>query len=192
MKYAKKRPLPLPSPTAKRAMNFSEPPKHAGKFAIITQMHTTRGKQFMMGDLVRISFNQRYIPDTGSIQIISVADTVPTNRTFMGGQYTIPKKKIEYIDKIPKETTCKLMSKEYDIPVLTRLKVKSHNPTQGIITVDYNNEPIIIRDIHIEGVPSDEPSLDEMPPEAYQTYIPHSTTFGSAPPPYYFHGTDDA
>lgn len=152
MKFAKKQPLPLRTPSAKTAERFMKMPDKVGQFAIVTQEYATRRKIFQPGDLVRVSFNQRYVTEEGMLQFTSVADTLSTDRPYMGNQYLLYKKVYRFVKSIPENTTIRLMSKEYPIPVNELLTVKSH--VKNLITVDYEGQIVTINDADIEGVPS--------------------------------------
>jgi len=160
MKFSKKQTLPLHTPKAKMATHFIPTPVNVGGFAIIKQEYYTRGKVFRKGDLVRISFNQRYTSHPDHIQITSIADEQPRDRAFMGNQYVFPVSYLKNITRIPPKTIIRLMSKNYLPPVLTRLTVLRH--TKHRVVVEYEKQTVLIDDQHIEGMPST--TIEEVAP----------------------------
>lgn len=152
MKFDKNKRISLPTPTAKPAHYLSPKPRNVGGFALLTEEFQFRHKIFLPDDLVRISYNQRYVQDPSQIQIISIAEEIPNERRFMGNHYLVNRHYLKYITKIPEGTKIRIMSKEYPPPVNTVLEVVSHS--KGIVKVEYNNQIIAIKDCHIEGIPS--------------------------------------
>ena len=165
MKFDKPQKLPLPKPEAKTANSFLKPPKHVDKFAIVTQSWSNRGVHFKEGDVVRISYNQRYVQHRDEIQAISVADIISEQRRYLGNQYIFYKDAIRYVDALPENALVKLMSKDYDIPVETKLNIISHK--DGVVTVRYNGKLHKIHDGHIEGVPTHRFNAERHEPADY-------------------------
>lgn len=167
MKFIKNQKLSLRAPQAKRAEHFIPTPKNVGGFALVRKEYIYRSKHFFPGDLVRISFNQRYIQDANQIQVISIADTISQEKRYMGNHYIFQKSALKNIKQIPPDTTIRLMSKEYALPANTKLLVKTHK--KKMVTVECDKKNILIKDEHIEGVASKElDSLDYSP--EYRNY----------------------
>lgn len=154
MKFNKEQKISLRNPKAKTAEHFIPPPDNVGGFALVKEPWNYRRKNFMPSDLVRISYNQRYATERGYVQVISIAEEISSEKRFMGNHYLIPKNALRNIKEIPPNTIVRVMSKEYLPPVGSKLSVKSHK--KGIVTVEYEGQPILISDQHIEGVPSAE------------------------------------
>lgn len=156
LKFDKKQKISLRTPTAKPALYFHKMPRHTGKFGIMVGRIRTRGVLLDVGDLVRISHNQRYVQDDISnlIQITSISALPPIDRRYMGNQYVVSKESVKIVPTIPPGTIIRLMSKDYPAPVGDTFSVIKHE--KGIVTVEYKKKIISINDSDIEGVPSEE------------------------------------
>ena len=152
MKFNKNMKLGLRAPRAKPVESLLETPKEAGQFAITSTRWSNRGIQFEPGDLLRISFNQRYVNHPGLTQVISCHHTCPLDRHYLGSQYLAPRDAYKLIKTIPEGTQIRLICKDYPIPVETVLTVIEHK--NNFITVKYQKKLYRINDGDIEGVPT--------------------------------------
>lgn len=152
MKFNKNMKISLRAPRAKPVESLLETPKEAGQFAVTTTNWAHRGINFEPGDLLRISFNQRYVNHPGLMQVISCHHTCPLDRHYLGSQYLAPLGAFKITKTIPVGTQVRLICKEYPIPVETVLTVMEHKG--DFITVKYQKKLFKINDSDIEGTPT--------------------------------------